>query len=115
MARATVAVQRVGFTAAAPTFAAVDAANGMQFQNSGKSLVYVKNGGGAPINVTVPTPGNVDGLALPDKVVAVPNGGERCFSLRKIATYKQSDGYTYLDFSAGTSVTIAILEGGGES
>ena len=115
MARTEVAVQRIGFTAGAPTFAAVDNANGMHFRNSGKSIIYVKNGGVGSINVTVPTPGSVDGLDLPDKVVAVPNGGERAFSLRKVATYVQSDGFTRLDFSGGTSVTIAILEGGGES
>lgn len=115
MARTEVTPQRIGYTAAAPTFAAVDNVNGMQFRNSGKSIVYVKNGGVGSINVTVPTPGTVDGLALPDKVVAVPNGGERAFSLRKVSTYQQSDGFTHLDFSGGTSVTIAILEGGGES
>ncbi len=114
MARTTVNPQRIGFTAAAPTFAAANA-DGHQFHNSGKSIVYVKNGGGVSINVTVPTPGVVDGLALADKVVAVPAGEERAFSLRKVSTYKQTDGYTHLDFSAVASVTIAILEGGGEA
>jgi len=53
-----------------------------------------------------------DGLALADLAVAVPAGAERMISLRNVDVYKQPDGFTYVDFSAVASVTVAAFEGG---
>lgn len=69
----------------------------------------VKNGSAASINVTIPTPGTVDGLAIADRVVAVPAGAEM-----RIRTdgrpYRQLGGAVHVDYSAVTSVTVAVTE-----
>lgn len=112
MARTTITAQTPGSDGAVPTYAAADAANGMQFRNSGRSILHVKNGGAGSINVTIGTPGSADGLALPDKVVAVGAGAEKMISLRQRGIYQQADGLTYVDFSGATSVTVGLFEGG---
>lgn len=111
MARTTIVPQAPAPAGTIPTYAAADAANGMQFVNSGRTIFHVKNGGGGSINVTIATPGSVDGLALPDQVIAVGAGAEKMWSGRP-AVYQQADGYTYVDFSGATSVTVAVFEGG---
>lgn len=69
----------------------------------------VKNGSAASINVTIPTPGTVDGLAIADRVVAVPAGAE--VRIRTDArSYRQTDGSVHIDYSAVTSVTVAVTQ-----
>lgn len=111
MARTDLTPQLPSATGIVPTFAAAPAL-GSQFRNSGRSILHVKNGGGVSIDVTIPTPGTVDGLALADQIVAVAAGAEKLISVRNRETYKQADGYTYVDYSAVTSVTVALYEGG---
>lgn len=112
MPRVTIAPQTPPAVGLVPAYAAADAVNGMQFLNSGRTILHIKNGGAAAINVTIATPGVVDGLALPDQVMAVGIGAERMVSLRNETVYRQADGYTYVDFSAAASVTVAVFEGG---
>jgi hypothetical protein len=42
---------------------------GDEWANTGRELLLVKNGSGAPINVTLDLKGTIDGLAITDKVV----------------------------------------------
>lgn len=114
MVRQTVTPQVFGFTEAAPVFVAAHV-DGWQFQNSGKEIVYIKNGAASPITVTIPTPGVVDGLPLPDKTITIAAGQERAFSLRNVGTYKQADGWTQINFSSPTTVTGTIMIGGGNA
>jgi hypothetical protein len=58
-------------TGLTPSFTAADAA-GSTFEPKIGRFLRVKNASGSPINVTLTTPGSVDGLAIPDRVVAVP-------------------------------------------
>lgn len=112
MARTILASQAPPAAGVAPTYAAADAAEGMQFTNSGNTIIHVKNGGAGALTVTVPTPGAVDGLQLDDRTIAVPAGAERVVCLRNERLYRQADGSTHLNFSTGTSVTVAAFEGG---
>lgn len=112
MARTALVTQTPTYSGTVPTYAAADAANGMYFSNTGRSILHVKNGGGGSINVTIATPGTADGLALPDQVVAVAAGAEKMISLRNTGVYTQPDGTTYVDFSGATSVTVAVFDGG---
>lgn len=51
--------------------------DGNVFNNAGnKVMFFVRNGGGAPINVTIATKDTEDGLTIADRVVAVPAGEE---------------------------------------
>jgi hypothetical protein len=111
MARTTLTAQTPGSAGHTPTYAAANA-DGHQFRNSGRSILHVKNGGGGSINVTILTPGSADGNAVADKVVAVPAGQERMISLKNRGVYQQADGWTLVDFSGVTTVTVGLFEGG---
>lgn len=111
MARTALTVQTPSFDGITPAYAAANV-DGHSFRNSGRTILHVKNGSVASINVTIGTPGAADGLTLPDKVVAVPASQERMISLRNRGLYNQADGMTYVDFSAVGSVTVGLFEGG---
>jgi hypothetical protein len=84
-------------------------ADGHSFPYSKSAMLYAKNASGGSINVTVQTPGTADGLSLPDKVVAIGAGAEKVIGdLPEI--YKQADGTVLVDFSAVTSVTVALFD-----
>lgn len=89
-----------------------EAANvlGNSVQQSPDRWLQVTNGSGGSINVTVQTPGIVDGdLAVPDRVVAVPAAATRHIAVGN-AAYRQPDGTVNIDYSAVASVTVACLE-----
>jgi hypothetical protein len=73
------------------------------------ALLVVANASAGPINVTLVTPGVVDGdLAVPDRIVAVPAGASRYFgALDRI--FRQADGTAHVDLSAVASVTVAAI------
>jgi hypothetical protein len=108
MARTALAVQEIVRSGIVPTFGAANV-DGHSVPNSGKEYIYVKNGGGSSINVTIQTPGTVDGQAVADRVVAVANGAEKMIGPFPPGSYSQPDGSTYIDFSAVTSVTIGAF------
>lgn len=81
--------------------------DGHSVLNTGKVLLYVKNGAAAAINVTVQTPGTADdGLAIADKIVSIPATGERVLGPYPPPIYGDD---MLVDFSAITTVTIAAL------
>jgi hypothetical protein len=84
-------------------------ADGAKFANDGRMFVDVLNEDASPINVTVQTPVIVDGLAVADLVVAVPAGESRKIGPFPPNIYNQSDGMVYVDYSAVTDVTVALL------
>jgi hypothetical protein len=76
-------------------------------------FLYVLNGSGAPITVTVQTPGGVEDLTLQDRAVTVPAAGFRLIPLT-MAAYRQpvgsaDAGRAYIDYSAVASVTRAVI------
>lgn len=112
MARVVLAPQtvlRTGLTPAYTAAPATGANNGNTIVNAGKMMLHVKNGGGSPCNVTVDTPGTVDSLAVADRVVAVPAGGERMIGPFPIATYNQTGGFIAVDYDFITSVTVGAF------
>jgi hypothetical protein len=53
----------------------------------------------------------VDGLAIPDRVVAVPaTTGDVLIGLGAGDAYRQPDGTAFIDYSAVTSVTVAVIQ-----
>lgn len=88
-------------------------ADGHSLVNTDKNaalLLYVNNGSGSPITVTIQTPGTVDGLAIADRTVTVAAGAERFIGPLTAKDYNQSDGTVYVDFSAVTTVTVMGLK-----
>jgi hypothetical protein len=72
----------------------------------------VKNGGGAPINVTIPRYPLVDaeGVAETSLVVAVPNGAERWIGPLYGTRYTNpATGNVEIAYSAVTTVTVGVI------
>lgn len=107
---ATVGTQNPGTAGAAPTMVAASA--GGDKVAPGVRLLVV-NGGGASIDLTLATPLTVDGLALADRTVAVPNGAfpanAKVIDVPSNLYQDPADGLCSLTWSAVTSVTFAVL------
>lgn len=113
MARTALGKQSIVQAGLIPAYSAANA-DGHSIAGSGNVFLHVKNGGGAPINVTVQTPATVAGLAVTDQVVAVANGAEKMIGPFDKRAFNRpaggSDaGLVYVDFSDVTSVTVALL------
>lgn len=107
---ATVSTQNPGTAGAAPVMAT--ASGGGDKVSPGTRLLVI-NGGGSSINLTIATPLTVDGLALADRVIAVPNGtfpaNAKVIDVPSSLYQDPSDGLCNLSWSATTSVTFAVL------
>ncbi len=108
-ARAEVAVQQIARTGLNPAYIPAVPADGHKFNNTGREFLHVKNGAVSPITVTIQTPGLVDGLAVAELTVAVPNAGERMIGPFPTNIYNQAGNMVYVDYSSETSVTVAVL------
>jgi hypothetical protein len=109
MPRTPITPQRIVAAGLAPAFEPANVAgNSFKLQNG--RYAHVKNGSGSSVTVTIPTPLTVDGLAVADRTVAVPAAGERLIALGTATAYKQAGGVAYLDYSAVTSVTVAVFD-----
>jgi hypothetical protein len=112
MARTEITVTEASPAGVAPGFQAADAANGMKFRNNHPTILLVRNGGASPITVTVETSVTVEGIAVPDRLITVPAGGDRVIGPFLPAYYDQSGadrGFVFVEFSADTSVTVAAI------
>lgn len=81
------------------------ATHGNKFRYSPDTVLIVANGSGGSIDVTIEAPGNVDGQAVADLVVAVA-AGARTIIGPFTPTFVQSDGYVWAVFSSITTITI---------
>lgn len=86
------------------------AAGGDTFPNTGREVLIIKNGGGAPITLTVATPATVDGLAVADLTATIGAGATRMIGPFPPSVYSASDGSVALTYSAVTSVTVAAVK-----
>lgn len=108
---AVLTVQKIVPGGIGPTYAAA-AGGGDSYPATGGEFVHVKNGGGAPITVTIDGP-NVDNFgttgAQHDREVTVPNGGERMIRVVDMARHRDANGSVQLAYSGVTSVTVAVF------
>jgi hypothetical protein len=110
--RTTLTAQKVtGSAPLAPlTFGAVDAVNGNQWTYSGRRRLIVNNASASPVTVTVRTNGlTVSGLTVPNRTVTVA-AGTFAFITESPEARQAADGMVYVDFSAATSVTAALID-----
>jgi hypothetical protein len=89
-----------------PAYAAAAAA--MECPNTAPTLLHVKNGSGASINVTATNQTTQDGVAGANKVVAVAAGTERMIRFDP-GTYNMGNGNVQLAFSATATITVAAF------
>ena len=109
MSLTTLATQQIVRTGLTQALAAANA-DGSYVPNDGRMFLRVKNTNGAPITVTVETPGTVDGLAIGDLAVVIPaTTGDKVIGPFPPDTYNQSDGTIKVTFSAVTDVTIGAF------
>lgn len=76
---------------------------------AGQQFLHVKNGGGAPITVTIQTPQTVSGLLIEEQAAVVTNGEERFIGPFPPASFNRADNEVWIDYSAVTTVTVALL------
>jgi hypothetical protein len=109
MPRTKITPQPAGSGGLAPNFEAANVDGNSYVLRPGRAL-RVKNGSAAGVNVTVPTPGTVDGLAVAERVVAVAAGADVTIGLGRGDAYRQSDGQAHVDYDAVASVTVAVVD-----
>lgn len=92
-----------------------EAANvdGNSYRPARGRTLHVINGSGASVTVTVPTPGTTGGgNSIGDKAVAVAAGAQAAIALGPVPVeYLQTGGEVNVDYSAVTSVTVAVVDG----
>ncbi|MEU0584584.1 hypothetical protein [Streptomyces sp. NPDC006132] len=71
-------------------------------------FLYVNNGSGGTITVTVATPGTVSGLAVADAAVPVAAGDHAIIPLATV--YRGANGRAAITYSGVTSLTVAAFE-----
>lgn len=109
---AAIAHQSTGFAGTNITYAAANG-GGDTTNPDDRVFLLVKNGGGAPINVTITVAGTSFEQANPDVVVSVPNGGEKFIGpLNDGVTGSDTFGVVLIAYSAVTSVTVAAVRVG---
>ena len=78
--------------------------------NLGVSYLEVVNGAGAPINVTIKTPGKASGLDIAEQVIAVANGTrQKIGPFPQASIYNQADGTVHIDYSSVTTITVGAF------
>lgn len=85
--------------------------DGVSFRNTKRCVLHVKNAAASPINVTPKIGRQVLGQSVTSPAVAVANGTEKFFGPFS-DDYEQpgSNDQIFVDFSAVTSVTVALLQ-----
>lgn len=86
---------------------AVDASNGNQFANDGRTRLYVKNGSGSPLTVTYNIPSTIRSLsgAITTITKTVAAGKVAVLGPFNPALFNQTTGYVQVSWSAGTTIT----------
>ena len=102
--RATETVDRDGLVA---TYHAASGGGDKVTPGSGVGI-HVKNGSASAVDVTLVTPGTVEGLAVADRVVEVGAGADAFIAVPDI--YRSStDGLASITWEATTTVTFAVI------
>ena len=104
---AVLAVQQVAASGLVPTFGAATSGGDLAPVGSGRVLL-IKNGSGSSMNVTMTTPGTVQGVSIADPELTVAAGATGVIPLDSI--YKGTDGNAAIAYSLATTVTVAVLQ-----
>ena len=89
--------------------AAADAA-GDNFANTGNEFLYVNNGGGSSVTVTLVAQATLDGQSVTNKTVAVAAGIARLIGPFPKAIYNDANDRMNITWSDVTSVTVAAIK-----
>ena len=112
MARTPLTVQTLGLAMATPTYATPDNTNGNYFVHPGGTvLIHVKNTNGSTRTLTLTTTNTIDGVALtsPPYTIAALTGDTMIVLTSDKLSRLATSGQLYLDWSAATNVSIAVV------
>ncbi len=73
------------------------------------TIIRAINGSGAPVTLTVVTPGTVDGLAIADRQIPIPAGADRYVRCPRLPYRDPADGRVHLTWSDDTDVTFEVI------
>lgn len=111
MARTAITPQNAGGAGATVAFEPANV-DGNSFRPALGRVLHVRNSSGSAITVTLPTPGTASGLAIADRTLSVAAGAHGAISLGPVPVpYLQTDGVVHVDYSAVTTVTVAVVDG----
>jgi len=85
-------------------------AEGDEFANSGDEFIRIKNDDDSEHTATILTTAVRDGLAIADRVVAVPAGEERTIGPFQTEIYNDDYGMVQVTYDGVTDVTIAVVK-----
>lgn len=106
---ATIATQRPDLApSSALSFVACNV-GGDQVVADANTFIYVKNGSGGALTVTVDSPTLCSQGSTHDIVVNVPAGSERMIGPLKPERFADANGYAQITYSGITSLTIAAV------
>lgn len=91
-----------------PVGAAADVA-GDSFTNDGKTMLYIYNGAGAPITLTLVVQYTVDSKAVTNPTLSVTNGEGRLVGPFPTQIYNDANGRVNVTYSAVATVTVKVL------
>lgn len=95
------------------TLVAADVGGTDKWLNTGKEFVYVNNGNGSSLVVTLQyngPSGSVDGQSLTNKTVTIATGKSDVIGPFPTAFYNDSNGFCTLGWSVTSSVKLAVLQ-----
>lgn len=116
MARTVLTLQPTTRDGLEVTYAAGDDANNHSFDNAGQDIILHVINGATVANVTIVTPGTLDGEAIADKTINVPASEDRFIGPFRNDLYGQAEpdaGFpksVFVDLDDDTNVTIAAIE-----
>jgi hypothetical protein len=102
-------VQTADVTGLNPAYVAAAAGGDTVPQGFGL-LLHVKNGGGAPITVTIVRPGSEYGIANPDPAVTISAGGAQFIRIPPEFADPSINNVIAVTYSAVTTVTVAVIQ-----
>jgi len=107
---AALSYQDIGHAGAAITHAAA-AGGGDSMPPDPKGCLWVKNGGGSAITVTIEVPGQTFGQDNANVAASVPNGGERLIGpmVDDLGVVFAGNSNVLITYSGVTSVTVAAV------
>src|SRR4051812_15603767 len=91
------------------TWTAADAANGMSFPNDGNITLLIKCTDGSSKTTTVLSVADAYGRTGDLAVVTPPTTGFSAVHHLVPSLFNQSDGSVYLNFSAATGLSVAVI------
>lgn len=105
------ATQDILISGRIPAYQAPNITDTFTFPNDGETFLHVKKTGAGSCNVTVVTPGTVDGNAIADLVVSIPaSTGDKMIGPFRPEIYNDpTTGLISCTFSEVTGLTVAVL------